>query len=150
MKTFKQIREELKALIEASPALAGVPVLLEHEGEIDAAIEAALAAGGLVVAVWMVSGGVADSVRGGGVSTRVQVPVSVIENPARCRDTANGGIGIALEDAVQNIIGATLGRPCGHGEVALGMEIFARADSSAGELETVIGFEVPLVIRPSV
>lgn len=148
MKTFKQVREELKALIEAVPQLAGVPVLLEHEGDIDAAIEAALAEKGLAVAVWMVSSGTADAVRGGGVSTRVQVPVSVIENPIRCRDTEHGGAGLPLEDAVHLIIRATLGKECGHGQVSLGGEIFARADSDAGELETVIGFEVPLIIRP--
>lgn len=147
MKTFKQVREELKTLIQASPALAGVSVLLEHEeGDIDAGIEAALADKGLVVAVWMVSGGVADAARVGRVSARVQVPVSVIENPVRCRDTENGGAGLPLEDAVLTIIGAALGQPCGHGEVSLSTEIFARADSSAGELETVIGFEVPLTI----
>jgi hypothetical protein len=149
MKTFKQVRKELQALIEAIPALAGVPVLLEHEGDIDAAIETALADKGLAVAVWMVSSGTADAVRGGGVSTRVQVPVSVIENPTRCRDTENGGAGLPLEDAVHAIIAGTLGKDCGHGQVSLAGEIFARADSAAGELETVVGFEVPLIIRPA-
>ena len=147
MKTFKQCREELQALIAAAPALAGVPVLMEHDGDIDAALETALADKGLAVAVWMVSGAVSDSVRGGGVSARVQIPVSVIENPTRCR--AVGGAGLPLEDAVQTIIAAVLGQACGHGQVMLAGEIFARADSQAGELETVIGFEVPLTIRPS-
>lgn len=147
MKTFKQVREELKALIEAVPALAGVPVFLEHEGDIDAQLEAALADKGLAVAVWMVSGGLADSVQSGGVCTRVQIPVSVVENPIRNADTENGGTGLELENAVQALIAGTIGRTCGHGELALGGEIFARADSAAGELETVIGFEATLVIR---
>ena len=149
MKTFKQAREELKVLIEAAPALAGVPVLLEHEGDIDSLIETALNDKGLAVAVWMVSGGVTDAIRGGGVCSRVQIPVSVIENPIRCRDTDNGGAGLPLEDAVHLIIRTVLGKNCGNGQVSLGAEIFARADSNAGELETVIGFEVPIVIRSS-
>lgn len=151
MKTFKQVREELKALIAATPRFGGkLVVVLEHGAageDVDGEIERALANAGLCVAIWMASGGMADSVRQGGASVRVSLPVSVIENPAVNFGDGADALKVSTEEAILEIMRAVLGRPCGDGTASLGQEVFARADSDAGELETVIGFEAPVIVR---
>ena len=141
MKTFKQVRDELKLLIEDVPSLAGAPVVLEHGGgDVEAEVESALATKGLVVCVWMASGAVRDQISRGVASLRVSLPVSLIENPAVNK-------GASLEDALQALLRGVIGRRCGDGELSLGGEVFARASGEAGELETVVGFEAPVLVR---
>jgi len=141
MKTFKQVREELKSLIQAVPELAGTPVLLEHGADgMDDQLETALAKTGLCICVWMASGAVRDQISRGVASLRTTIPVSLIENPAVNK-------GLPTEDALQALLRGTIGKRCGDGELSLGNEVFARASGESGELETVIGFEAPLVLR---
>jgi hypothetical protein len=145
--TFKQVREQLKTLIEETPELSGVPVFLEHGADdLEERVETALATTGLAVCVWMASGAVSDQISRGGAMLRVSLPVSLIENPAV---NMNGDEGKKLpsEDALQAVLLGVTGRPCGAGEVTLGQEVFARASGDSGELETVIGFEAPLLLR---
>ncbi|WP_043586670.1 hypothetical protein [Geminisphaera colitermitum] len=147
MKTFKQVREELRAVLATVPELNGATVLVEHAGaDIDGDVERALASAGLVLVVWTASTAVADSARGGSASVRVALPVSIIENPP-VNMQGEGGKCLPLEDALQAAIAGVIGKPCGDGEVSLGQEVFARAEADAGELEVVVGFEAPLVIR---
>jgi len=157
MKTFKQVREELKSLIQAVPALDGVPVFLEHEqGDMTAQIETTLATKGIVICVQMASGAVRDRAARTAVIIRVAVRVSLLVNPAV-------NTSLSIEDALHALFRGTLGKPCGDGELSLGSEVFARASGDyklalgsgafaqsvgdSGALETIIGFEAPVLIR---
>jgi hypothetical protein len=77
---------------------------------------------------------------------RVQLPVSIIENPAV--NMGATGKRLPTEAALQALLEGAIGRPCGDGTLALGQEVFARADADAGELETVAGFDAALIVRP--
>ncbi len=86
------VQSNVKALLEAHPRLAGVPIILDDGlGEANKERVAALKAQGLSLLVWRIeSGGIVDASSTGAVIQHLAIFVFIEENVAVCR--APGGL----------------------------------------------------------
>ncbi|HNU53249.1 MAG TPA: hypothetical protein PKJ98_20345 [Verrucomicrobiota bacterium] len=113
------VQSNVKALLEAHPRLAGVPIVLDDGlGEANKERVAALKAQGLSLLVWRIeSGGIVDASSTGAVIQHLAIFVFIEENVAVCR--APGGVNVHHEDAAQYVMEALSGARVGPDRITL-------------------------------
>lgn len=110
---LRDVQPAVKALLQAHPQLARVPVVLDDGlGEANRERVVALKTQGICLLVWRVeSGGIISASRTGAVVQHLAIYVFVEENVTTCRGP--GGLNLRHEDATQHVMAALSGARVG-------------------------------------